>query len=134
MGREDACVSVLYELFCRMVALLVLRGRRDRSKDVEILVLRHELAVLRRNNPRPKMSWLNRAILSALNRLLPPHCASFDWPHQEPCSDGTPSSSPAAGPTHDDPAAHPPGGRSGPWSCGWPERIPPGATDASRAS
>jgi hypothetical protein len=39
-GREDAVVLVLYELFGRIVELLVLRGRRDRSKDVEILVLR----------------------------------------------------------------------------------------------
>ena len=54
---------------------------------------------------------------------------------REPCCAGTPTSSPAAGPTRDDnQAAHPPHSRSGPWCCGWPARTPPGATDASRAS
>ena len=48
-----------------------LLARADAVKDVEIPVLRHEVAVLRRNNPRPKMSWLDRAVLSALSRLLP---------------------------------------------------------------
>jgi hypothetical protein len=60
-----------YLLLARVLRWLTLLARSDAAKDVEILVLRHEVAVLRRRNPRPMMSWLDRAVLSALSRLLP---------------------------------------------------------------
>src|SRR5438067_6749963 len=50
--------------------LLVLRGRRDRSKDVEIVALRHQLAVLQREHARPTFEPDDRAILTALARVL----------------------------------------------------------------
>jgi putative transposase len=60
-------------LLTRVLSWLALRARSDIAKDVEILVLRHELAVLRRHNPHPTLTWVDRAILSALSRLLPPN-------------------------------------------------------------
>ena len=58
-------------MLIRTLSWLVLLARSDAAKDVEILVLRHEVAVLRRTNFRPTLTWLDRAVLSALSRLLP---------------------------------------------------------------
>src|SRR6476619_6204491 len=58
-------------MLIRLLSWLVLLARSDAAKDVEILTLRHEIAVLRRTNTRPTLTWLDRAVLSALSRLLP---------------------------------------------------------------
>jgi hypothetical protein len=55
----------------RVSAWLVLPGRGQASKDAEILVLRHEVMVPRRQVARPQPDWADRAILAALTRLLP---------------------------------------------------------------
>jgi len=66
---------LVYLLFCRMASRLVLPGRSGAAKDVELLVLRHEVAVLRRGNPKPelhpKFHWADRTLFAALIRLLP---------------------------------------------------------------
>ena len=58
-------------MLVRVQSWLALLARSDTAKDAEILTLRHEVAVLRRANPRPPFTWLDRAALSALSRLLP---------------------------------------------------------------
>src|SRR2546429_1898014 len=59
-----------YRLVRLFIDLLVLRSRRDRSKDAEILVLRHQLAILQRQVPRPRFEPADRAVLAAFARVL----------------------------------------------------------------
>jgi putative transposase len=63
--------SALYVVVCRLLEWLVLLGRGDRAKELEILVLRHELSVLRRQVSRPRFEPHDRLLLAALSRLLP---------------------------------------------------------------
>jgi hypothetical protein len=63
--------GLAYLTLARVLSWLVLLARSDTAKDVEILTLRHEVAVLRRTNSQPALTWLDRAVLSALSRLLP---------------------------------------------------------------
>ncbi len=64
-------LRLIYQMFTKLLGWVVLRTRSDTTKDIEILVLRHELAVLHRRTPRPRMSWTDRALIAALTRLLP---------------------------------------------------------------
>jgi putative transposase len=64
-------LRLLYLIFQHLLGLLLLLGRTSSTKDIELLVLRHELAVLRRTNPRPRMDWADRAVFAALVRRLP---------------------------------------------------------------
>jgi putative transposase len=64
-------LRLLYLIFQHLLGLLLLLGRTSSTKDIELLVLRHELAVLRRTNPRPRLNWADRTVFAALVRRLP---------------------------------------------------------------
>ena len=69
--RGLVMVWMLYLMFVRLVGWLALFARSTTSKDAELLVLRHEVAVLSRQNPKPRLDWADRMAIAALARLLP---------------------------------------------------------------
>jgi putative transposase len=64
-------LRLLYLIFQHLLGLVLLLGRTSTTKDIELLVLRHEVAVLRRTNSRPHLGWADRAVFAALVRRLP---------------------------------------------------------------
>jgi len=85
MVGHDPGVSLrlLYLLFRQVLGLVLLMGRTSCTKDVELLVLRHEVAVLRRRNPRPRIDWADRAVFAALVRQFASRTASAAPGHPE---------------------------------------------------
>ena len=67
-ARSQVSLRLVYLIFDGLLDWLTLLGRASASKDIELLVLRHEVAVLRRTNPEPRLDWADRALFTALIR------------------------------------------------------------------
>jgi hypothetical protein len=87
-------------LLCLTLVRLVLLGRSSASKNAGLLVLRHEVAVLRRTHPRPRLDWADRAVLAALVRLRPARLRMHRLVNPAPSCGDTAASSPASGTCH----------------------------------
>jgi hypothetical protein len=86
---QRLCVSLLYRLPVRVLSWLAMLARSQASKNIEILALRHEVAVLRRTNPKPKTTWSDRALLAALAATCPSFCAHIASSPPAHCCAGT---------------------------------------------
>ena len=135
------CLRLVFLLITRLAAWLRLSRREETWKTAEILILRHQLAVLQRQQPqRPKLNWADRALLAALLgviqkarwkglRLLVTPDTILRWHHDIVRRRWAARSMRGGWP-----AGRPPAGTSGHWFSGWPARTPDGATAGSTAS
>jgi hypothetical protein len=89
--------KLAYLTLCRSIQLLATLTRGDAAKDLEILVLRHQLGVLRRQVPRPRLEPTDRALLAAVSRMLPRPAGHASSSGQRRCCAGTGASSRVCG-------------------------------------
>ena len=92
-------LRLLYLIFQQVLGLVLLMGRTSSTKDVELLVLRHEVAILRRTDPRPCLDWADRAVFAALVQRCPERCVAIPWSRRARSCVGIAASSADDGPT-----------------------------------
>ena len=77
-------LRLAYLMLTRVLSWLALLARSDPTKDAEILLLRHEVAVLRRHHSHPRLTWVDPALLGALSSCYRPRCAGCGCSHPDP--------------------------------------------------
>jgi hypothetical protein len=75
-------------LFCQIVRWLALLARSSAAEGAELLVLRHQVAVLPRQLARPRVDWADRVVLAGLGRLLPAPSGAGCWCGRQRCCAG----------------------------------------------
>ena len=80
----DVSLRLLYLIFNQLLTWLTLLPRASSSKDIKLLVLRHEVPVLHRTNLKPRLDWADRALFAALIRICPRFCAGIAWSPRPP--------------------------------------------------
>jgi putative transposase len=100
-------LRLLYLLFLQVLGLVLMMSRTASSKDVELLVLRHEVAVLRRTTPPPHLGWADRAVFAALTHWLPRALRGHRLVTPPPSCAGTAGSYGGTGPTQTSPRCPP---------------------------
>src|SRR5258708_39345915 len=118
-------LRLLYLIVIRVCGGLALLGCGPASRDAEIRVLRHEVAVLRRQVTRARPGWAGRAVMSALGRLLPAALRVTGSSRRGRCWPGTAASPRVHGPIPAGQDAQRPAGISGIWCCGSRGGTPP---------
>jgi hypothetical protein len=110
----DVSLRFLYLIFDRLLSWLTLIGRASSSKDIELLVLRHEVAVLRRTKPEasPELGRPSRALFAALIRRLPAVLRGHRLVTPATVSRWRRRLVPKSGPNRTAPGAHPSTSRS----------------------
>ena len=126
----------MYHIMYRfLVAMVRLAARSRRSRDLEIIVLRHQLAVLRRQVARPELTDADRTLLGAIAARSHDRAEPGGWSPPTRCCTGIGAASPATGPNHSDRRAdHRPRQSFADSHCASQPRTRPEATAASTAN